>query len=255
MAQAGQLFPKHIQTQREFAAHIRAPHKYPKPDDVDPRRMKVYNDLFFNNVSGFLDGTFPVCAEIIGAKRWTEIARDFFASHHCQTPYFLEIPQEFLRYLEEEFVAQPGDPDYFYELAHYEWLELAIDVSDDEISGQIDANADLSSTVPVFAAAAQGFVYQYPVHCISAANTNPEPQQTALIVFRDRQDQVRFIETNLMTIHLLIKLKSEELSGLQAVEKLLQENGMELSEVAVQGGLSILEEWRQQGLILGGRTV
>lgn len=254
MAQAEPLSPKHIQTQHEFAAHIRAPHKHPIPDDVDPRRMKVYNDLFFNNVSGFLDGTFPVCAEIIGAKRWTEIARDFFESHHCQTPYFLEIPQEFLNYLEQEFQAQPGDPDYFYELAHYEWLELAIDVSDDEISAEIDANADLASAIPLFAAAAQGFVYQYPVHRISGANTNPEPQQTALIVFRDRQDQVRFIETNLMTIHLLIKLKSEELTGLQAVEQLLQESGMELSEVAVQGGLSILEEWRQQGLILGGRA-
>ncbi|KZZ46947.1 hypothetical protein A3759_06280 [Thalassolituus sp. HI0120] len=255
MAKSGSVSAKHIDTQRAFAAHIRAPHKHPIPADIDPRRMKIYSDLFFNNVSGFLDGTFPVCAEIIGAKRWNEIARDFFESHFCQTPYFLEIPQEFLAYLEQEFRAHPDDPDYLYELAHYEWLELAIDVSEDEVSVDIDANADLSSTVPLFAAAAQGFVYQYPVHRISVENIHPEPHQTALIVFRDRQDQVRFIETNLMTIHLLIKLKSAELTGLQAVEQLLLENDLERSPVALQGGLSILEEWRQQGLILGGSVV
>jgi len=243
---------QHIHRQQEFAAHIRAPHENPLPAGVDSRRMKVYSDLFFNNVKGFLDGTFPVCAEIIGAKRWNEIARDFFQSHHCQTPYFLEIPQEFLSYLETEFTATSGDPDYLYELAHYEWLELAVDVSEEEVTAQLDANANLTESIPVLAAAAQGFVYQYPVHQISNDNPDPQPQQTALIVFRDRQDQVRFIETNLMTIHLLIKLNKQELTGLQAVQQLLQESGVAVSDVALQGGLTILEEWRQQGLILGG---
>ena len=245
---------KHILRQQEFAAYIRSPNENPAPADVDPKRMKIYSDLFFNNVKGFLDGTFPVCAEIIGARRWEEIAHQFFKSHHCQTPYFLEIPQEFLSYLENEFIAADTDPDYLYELAHYEWLELAVDVSEDEAAQQIDANADLRESVPVLAAAAQGFVYQYPVHQISGDNPSPEARQTALIVFRDRQDQVRFIETNLMTIHLLIKLNSLELTGFQAVEQLLQESGMAVTEVALQGGLSILEEWRQQGLILGGQV-
>lgn len=243
----------HIARQQEFAAHIRSPEEHPVPADVDPQRMKIYSDLFFNNVKGFLDGTFPVCAEIIGAARWHEIARDFFASHHCQTPYFLEIPQEFLQYLEQQFQPLETDPEYFYELAHYEWLELALDVSEEEIDQAFDANADLKQSIPVFAPAAQAFVYQYPVHQISTDNPAPEPHQTALIVFRDRQDQVRFIETNMMTIQLLIKLQQQELSGLAAVEQLLQESGITITEVALQGGLAILEEWQRQGLVLGGR--
>lgn len=244
---------EHIQRQYEFAAHIRNPDQVAVPQDVDPRRMKVYSDLFFNNVKGFVDGTFPVCAEIMGAKRWHEIARQFFEQHHCKTPYFLEIPQEFLQFLENSFEPQDTDPPYLYELAHYEWLELAVDVAEDSVLGECDANADLASCQPVLATAAEGFVYQYPVHQISAENPLPGARQTALIVFRDRQDQVRFIETNLMTIHLLIKLRQQELSGLAAVEQLLQESGIEPNDVAIQGGLSILEEWRQQGLILGGQ--
>jgi len=51
---------------------------------------------------------------------------------------------------------------------------------------------------------------------------------------------------------LLIKLNKQELTGQQVVQQLLQESGVAASDVALQGGLTILEEWRQQGLILGG---
>jgi len=244
----------HLKQQRAFAAHIRSPAHVSPPEGTDARRMKVYSDLFFNNVKGFLDGTFPVCAEMIGDVRWKAIARDFFASHFCKTPYFLEIPREFLAYLESGFKPDNNDPLYLYELAHYEWLELAVDVSPDEVDVEFDANADLTASVPVFAAAAEAFIYQYPVHQISVSNAAPQPQQTPLIVFRDRQEQVRFIETNLMTIQLMMLLRSQELTGITAVEQLLRENQLALTDVAIQGGLAILEQWRQQGLVLGGRV-
>lgn len=250
---AKHLTQQHLTQQRAFAAHIRDPQKVPVPAGIEARRMKIYSDLFFNNVKGFLDGTFPVCAEVIGESRWHDLARSFFARHRCQTPYFLEIPREFLSFLEQGADSSESDPDYLYELAHYEWLELAVDVCQESVAERFDANASLAHSIPVLAAAAQAFVYQYPVHQISTGNVAPEKRQTALIVFRDRQDQVRFIETNLMTLQLQIILQQQELTGTQAVEQLLQQSGMAVTEVALQGGLTILEEWRQQGLILGGR--
>lgn len=245
--------PDHIQQQYQFAAHIRSPQECPAPDHIEDRRLAVYRDLFFNNIKGFLDGTFPVCAELLGERRWTSIARDFFAHHHSETPYFLSIPEEFLRYLENTFQPQTADPDYLYELAHYEWLELYVDVAEVENPSDFHANLDLAEHIPVLAAAAQGFVYQYPVHKISAEHPDPEKEQTALIVYRDRNDDVRFIETNVITIQLLALCLQQELKGKMLVEQLLLSQGLELTEAAVSGGLSILDNWQQQGLILGGR--
>ena len=42
--------PKFKQIQYEFAAHIRNPSDNPRPSEIETRRMKIYNDLFYNNI-------------------------------------------------------------------------------------------------------------------------------------------------------------------------------------------------------------
>jgi hypothetical protein len=41
---------------------------------------------------------------VLGVRRWTRLVRAFFAQHRCATPWFCQIPEEFLRWLE---TAQP----------------------------------------------------------------------------------------------------------------------------------------------------
>ena len=248
---------KHLKLQREFAAHLRNPEVVAAPGSIDERRLSVYRELFFNNVKGFLDTTFPVCAEVLGESRWQALARDFFANYRAQSPYFLEIPREFLTYLETHYQPDADDPEYFYELAHYEWLELALDIAvaadttglKSELTEQ-----NLAAGIPLVAVA-EGFLYQYPVHEISLQNKFPEAKATALIVYRAPDDQVRFIETNPFTLQLLALLKEQTLSGYDAVCTLLQQAGISVSEAAVAGGMAILQQWAGQGLITGVQAV
>ncbi len=58
------------------------------------------------------------------------MARDFFACHACRTPLFTRLAEEFLVYLEQERKGMPEDPPFLLELAHYEWVELALSLSD-----------------------------------------------------------------------------------------------------------------------------
>lgn len=244
---------EHLKQQREFAAHLRNPEVVAAPGSIDERRLSVYRELFFNNIKGFLDTTFPVCAELLGDSRWHALARDFFASYRAQSPYFLEIPREFLTYLETHYQPEADDPDYFYELAHYEWLELAVDiaVADDASGLTSELSAEnLAAGIPLLGVA-EGFLYQYPVHEISLQNTSPDAKATALIVYRAPDDQVRFIETNPFTLQLLALLKEQALSGYDAVCTLLQQAGISVSEAAVAGGMAILQQWAGQGLITG----
>ena len=48
-----------IEVQQQFMDYIRDP-SLPMPEGIEPRRMKVYRDLFFNNISGFVASAFPV---------------------------------------------------------------------------------------------------------------------------------------------------------------------------------------------------
>ena len=60
--------------QFEFTAHIRNPQQNAKPAEIEDRRMGIYRELFFNNVVGFLDSTFPVLKSTMDEQHWMSIA-------------------------------------------------------------------------------------------------------------------------------------------------------------------------------------
>ena len=118
--------------QYEFAAHIRDPEHNPAPDGVEDRRMAIYRELFFNNLFKLISNTFPVLRKLHRPEHWRGLVREFMVKHQSKTPYFLEIPQEFLAFLENEHEPDPDDFPFLNELAHYEWAELALSVSQEE---------------------------------------------------------------------------------------------------------------------------
>lgn len=60
--------PKFKEAQYGFAAHLRDPANQPAPEGIEDRRMKIYRDLFFNNVSGLMAQTFPVLNQLLSEE-------------------------------------------------------------------------------------------------------------------------------------------------------------------------------------------
>lgn len=245
-------FKKH---QYEFTSHIRDPEKNPIPNGVEDRRMAIYRELLYNNIEGFVASGFPIIRKIYNDENWHKMIRDFFANHQSQSPYFLEISQEFIEYLQDERQSQKEDPAGLIELAHYEWVEMALHVSDESIDlEQVNPNGDLLSQQPVFSPVAWPLIYQFPVHKMGPDYLPPEPpeQQTYLVVYRNRNDEVCFLETNPVTARLIEILKeNESCSGSQAIEKISQEMNHPNPDVVMQGGKHALAELQQHGIVLG----
>ena len=245
-------FKKH---QYEFTAHIRDPKKNAMPDGIEDRRMGIYRELLYNNIEGFIASGFPVLREIYDDENWHKMVRDFFATHQSQSPYFLEISQEFIGYLQDERQADENDPAGLLELAHYEWVELALHVSDEIISmDDINANGDLLTQHPVFSPLAWPLVYQFPVHTMGPDNLPEEaPEQPSyLVVYRNRNDKVNFLEINPVTARLIGLLQeNDSYTGLDAIEHISKEMNHPNPEAVKQGGSSALQELQQYGIILG----
>lgn len=241
--------------QYAFTAHLRDPKNNPAPEGIEDRRMGIYRDLFYNNVEGFLSKGFPVIRSIYNDENWHRMVRDFFSRHKSQSPYFLEISQEFLAYLQNERKAQSEDPAGLLELAHYEWVELALNVSDETIKlDDIDVNGDLLASHPVISPVAWSLSYQFPVHKMSA-DFLPEqaPEQPSyLVVYRNRNDEVKFMEINPITARLIYLLDNyENMMGQQALEQIAQEMQHPNPELVMKGGLDALQELQSTGIILG----
>jgi len=195
-----------IGKQLEFADFIRDPEHHAAPQDVELRRMQMYRELFFNNVNEFLISNFPVLHTLIAADQWFALVQDFFGKHTCKTPYFSEIPEEFLTYLQNQPPLVTGYPPFILELAHYEWVEMALSIAKETLpeinSGLVvDALHHPATLSPL----AWPLLYQWPVHQISPAYQPDRPpgQHTYLIVYRDRKDNVNFIHITALTYQLL----------------------------------------------------
>lgn len=244
-------------SQFAFAAHLRNPDANPAPEGIEERRMKIYRDLFFNNVQSLLAGTFPVLHRILGAERWAVLVRGFYHRHVSHTPLFTEVPREFLAWLDEEFDNDGSWPPFMAELAHYEWVELDVSI---DTAGIDDVNADregnLLDGVPVLSPLARPLAYRWPVHRLGPGFQPAEPgaQPTFLVVWRKRNDEVGFIEINAVTARLLELLQlSDGATGRELLERVAGEIGHADSAIVIESGTRILEDLRAQDIVLGTR--
>lgn len=247
--------PAFMRRQYEFAAHIRDPQQNTPPKDVAERRMAVYRELFFNNMAGFLANSFPVLRSLLEEQAWQRLVRDFYARHRAQTPLFHEISREFLLYLETARRTH-DDPPFLWELAHYEWIELALSLADLDIHEDIAPNGDLVEGLPVISPLAWPLRYRFPVHRISREYqpAEPEAQPTFLVVYRNSHDQVAFMEINPVTARLLELVSKEEInSGRAALAQIARELRHPNLDQVIAAGRPTLAELRARHILLGTR--
>ena len=256
--------PEFQQRQYAFAAHIRDPRHAPRPADVDERRMGIYRELFYNNLDSFLADTLPVLHSLLSAAHWEALIRDFMVKHRAHSPYFLDIPREFLSYLEHErgahspelFPEYFQDPPFLRELAHYEWVELALSVLDADVNlDAIDREGDLLAGL--LSPLAWSLQYRFPVQRIRSEfqPTEAPASPTHLLIYRDADDAVRFLELNPVSARLLGLLAEyadvPAYTGRQALETICRELQHPQPEHVIAHGLDLLRDWRLRGILLG----
>ena len=251
--------PEFQKKQYAFAAHIRDPRNVPAPPGIEDRRMAIYRELFFNNIRNLLGNMFPVLRKILTDDDWHAMIRQFMRRHRAETPYFLQLPREFLAFLQDGYEAGDGAYPFLLELAHYEYIELALSISEEanDLEG-IDPQGDLLQQVPVKSALAWVYAYEYPVHRINTGYlpTEPAEQPVFLAVYRRTDDSVGFLELNPVTARLLEAIEANDAMhpGEALLRALAEEINYADADALVQHGAAALEELRQHEILTGTRV-
>lgn len=244
--------------QLAFAAHLRDPTR-PAPPAIEDRRMAIYRDLFYKSLEGLLANNFPVLRRLRGDAPWHALVRDFYREHRCHTPLFPELGREFLRYLETRAEqGREGDPPFLLELAHYEWVELALSLDDsDPADRDVDPDGDLLAGVPVLSPLAWPLAYAFPVQQIRPdfQPTEPPAQPTFLLVVRDDADSIHFKAIDALGFHLLQAVAANEAgaSGEALLRGLAAQAGVAEADAFVANGGRLLAQLRDRAVILGTR--
>ncbi|MBA6115322.1 putative DNA-binding domain-containing protein [Pseudomonas sp. NC26] len=230
-----------------MARYIRDPLASPPPPGIEARRLAVYRQLFFGNVQSLLAGNFPVLQATLPTAQWQALIEGFYANHRCHTPLFTEVAGELVEYL-QNLAELPG---WVAELAHYEWIETALLLSDATEPGH-DPEGDLLEGVPLLSNLAAPLAYAWPVDQIGPgfpALEEPDAP-TLLLAHRDADHTVQFSRLAPLAHALLQSLHAQRLTGRQHLALLAEMTGGQ--EAAVQShGLALLRRLKGQGLVLG----
>lgn len=219
------MFPDEWQGPKEqlraLSAHLRDPDHSPCPESFDSQAASLYRELLVANFDAALRACFPLWIRCLGESFYMHWRDAFIAEHACRSPFFRQIPDEFMAYLNLHQAQLRQTLPYAPELAHLEWLELALGVA--EAEGCRENREDIEAADPWTGALQLNPVhalvqYAYPVQQLllqpdfSAAPTL-DPQAVSLYLYRDRDDIVQMLEPDALSLHLLVTLKAQPQSG------------------------------------------
>jgi hypothetical protein len=239
------------QVQQEFMDYIRDPSQ-PLPAGIEPRRMKIYRDLFFNNISGFISSAFPVLKSLYSSAQWQALVQAFFVHHDCQSPIFVEIAGEFLQFLQTEYQPNENDPVFLLELAHYEWLELAVAVTKDDESLTVLSQNEISTASLSLNVTAKVAQYAFDVQHISVdyQPIAPTVQAQFFCVYRDDVDEVAFLKLTPLSAQVLAYIEQNQPCSFNALcEWLLTLYPTMAKEALYQGCMALLGQLVEKHII------
>jgi hypothetical protein len=244
--------PEFQQMQHAFAAYLRDPEGFPVPEGIPANRGNIYRDLLYNNIESFIAAGFPVLKSLLSQETWARMIRNFYATHRCQSPLFTDISKEFLDYLQRSHQPE-SHPPFILELAHYEWIELALSVAEPE-PPECQENSDfqwLEAHVQL-SPVALPLAYRYPVHTIGPSHQPAEApaSPTFLVVYRNREDQIKFMEATPVVYRLLELLTScPDLSLGQLLHQIADELRLPANEAFVTAGFEMVAMLNRKGVL------
>jgi hypothetical protein len=239
--------------QNSMGLYLRDPDHCAPPPEMDPARARVYRDLVFANLSSLISGTFPVLVNILGDQQWRALVRLFLRDYRAHTPKFGEIAEEFVEFLASEpaALADGSWPPFMVELAHYEWVEMALQQSVAEPLPLGDSASLLDRPLQV-SPLAWPLAYAWPVQLLGRdfqPDVAPD-QPTLLLVRRDLDFSVKFSGLSPLAFRLLQRIDEfPGLTGRGQLQGVAVEAGMTGSAEFFDNGLALLRQLYEQRVV------
>jgi hypothetical protein len=240
-----------------FTSHLRQPNVKPIPDGLDSRRVGIYRELVYNNIESCLSSAFPVIQEILDADAWDFLIFEFIGRYRAQTPYFSQLPKEFVNFLEQCDFALHDTP-FLPELARYEWLELELFLKADSVATPLQTaipeNSNFGHIPLSLSDTALPGVWDYPVHIIGPEPATQIAQPTYLLTYRDAEGDVHFMELQAMAYLVLVTLQAATreqcyLSATEVLLELIEHSPSDNVTVFMQQGLALFQQLNEIGVL------
>lgn len=237
-----------------LASHVRDPKRHAGPPGIEARRLKIYRDLVFNNLDSLLAGGFPVIRRILGDDGWHALLCGFLARHRSETPLFPELGREFVAFLESDAGHDARRP-WLAELAHYEWAELGLQLSDAALPPH-DPQGDLLDGIPLLSPLAWPLAYRWPVNRIGPdfQPSSPPAEPTFVLLRREADGRIHFSVLSPLLFRLLERIAANaDANGRELLRQLADEAGQTDFGSFLHEAAPMLQRLHAEGVLPGTR--
>ena len=227
--------------QNEFSAAARG-HSNVHFDDT---KINIYKELILNNLNEVISPCFPMIRSIISNDLWKHILKQFLLTYSVKTAIFHELPLEFVKFLKQFLL---NEYPFLPELAHYEWVELDVELSQAPKVNKPITEIDIKRSHWSLPVSTRLLNYHYEVHQINAHNLPEQPTDTYLIVYQD-VEHVGFQKINQMSYQLLTILCSEKMSLTEVISSVVSLYPNLSEELLLGDSTKLLKDLYKQNII------
>ncbi len=232
------------------------------PSDVEavvsaPRRLGLYRRLIQNNLTGVTEKMLPRTRARLNAHGGAFDAS--FASYLSlrgpRTHYLRDVPREFLEWVEPRWKEERDVPPWATDLARHELVEFEVAAARER--DETPSLAEVALTRPLILAEPIRLMrYAFAVHELPADvddRTEPVARPTTLLVHRDAEHVVRFLDLSPLAAAIVARLLEGDALG-DAVTGACAEVATVTSEDVVANVARLLADLGERGILLGARA-
>lgn len=224
--------------------------------DVSPDRVLVYRKLVFNRICSAVREFIPRTVARMGRTVFRDDIAAFIAECGPSSPYLRDVPGEFVRWAAPRWLAERTRPAYLVDLARHELLDF--EVRNDPRGGEAPTGAALALEAPLrFDGSARLMEYAYAVHRLSSDPTDhaaPEATPARLLVYRDADDRVRYLELSVFAASMLHALIEQRRTVAEALKQCCDTRGESLDDAQLATAADLLADLADRGVMLGAET-
>jgi hypothetical protein len=200
---------------------------------LDAERLAVYARLVRNNINGFIQRCYPQAARYADPEQWAAAKEAFVAEGSAHSPYFQDIPGEFLAFCRQGRAAFRL-PEHILQLMRFEHSQLVAEIAATPPNAAFEWDEDTPFVLSPVAGIAD-----YPFN-VCADEPDFQAAPTTVAVWQDAGGSVYHSPLDEIDRILLQAAAQSPLSQAQICESLAG-----VSEQAAQWQPEIERRWQQ----------
>jgi hypothetical protein len=222
-----------------------------------PPRLALYRRLIRNNLTGVTERMLARTRARLNALGglFDATFADFLADRGPRTHYLRDVPREFLEWVTPRWSASSFAPAWALDLARHELIEYEVGAA--RAREETPALADVAlERALVLTEPLRVMRSAFAVHELSADlddRIEPRPRATALLVHRDEEHAVRFLELTPLAAAIVERLLDSATLA-DAVKGACTDVGTVTSDVVIADVAKLLADLGERGILLGARA-